>query len=421
MSDDVRRTFQNAVAARRDQDYARAVELCDSILSRTGDRPDVLNLKAVVLAESGQIVRARRSILTALESIDQNASAETRSTLCIHAARILAALDLYEEAYTLAGQAANLRPSDPACAYQHARLALLCGDLDKAGELVGTCLEKFSDFGEAHILEAQIAIEAGDRKSAEGSYKAVIAGEPLHARAWAGLAEISRARPGDEWVLNGLRTIHDAGIDSERSPGDWATATFAIADAHARAGAHDRAFEYYRSANRQLAERNSWDIGIWQTRTEHTIHRATRHKQESVPSAESLPLFVVGMPRSGSSLLERMIGAHPGISTSGERESMLHIERYAESSGIESAATGVGLPDDLVLEMRALYRKGMNPREQSLWVCDKANRNFERIGLARRLFPESRIVWILSRIFSRVSLSPIHWITWRVCTRGTGS
>lgn len=385
--------FQRAVAAHREGDFTAAVEICDELLARAGDQPEALNLKAVACAEGGRLVRARESILAALRSTDTETSGETRALLHVHAARILAALDLYRDARDHARRAAGLRPADPGCAYQYARLALLAGDAGQARELVRDCLQRFPGFIEARMLACQMAMEAGDLEAAEAELEAVIDQDPRHARALSGLAAIRKSLPGD--VGTDLWAIYDGGPESEKETGDWASAAFALADSHARAGAYREAFEFYRDANRHLAARSAWDMPSWLSRVDETLYAAAPIEPAAGRADGPQPVFIVGMPRSGSSLLERILGAHSQVAMGGERASLSHIERHLDSGAPGLAAAGTKIPDQDAGELAELYRAGMYPTPEASWVTDKANRNFERLGLAMRLFPASRVIWIL--------------------------
>ncbi|HKJ18917.1 MAG TPA: sulfotransferase [Xanthomonadales bacterium] len=395
MSIDVQQLFRDAVAAHRSGDHKTAVSVCESILFEAGASAEVLNLKAVALAESGQMVLARQSIMAALEISEGKTSDEMRSILFVHAARIFSALDLYQDAVYSARKAVKLRPSDPSCAYQNSRMELLSGNLGRARAIINQCVADFPDFTEARMLMAQIAMEQGNLEEATDCYQEIIEKQPKHARGWAGLAEIGNVGTNDNDVFAGLTKIHEASVDAENAPGDWATATFALADACARDQQYEKALGLYHAANERLAKVNNWDLPGWQTRVENIVANAELRVASGTSSSMPRPVFIVGMPRSGSSLLERMVSAHSTVSASGERESMWHIERYLEYSGTGTAASGAGLVDQQVEEMRELYRSGFSETSDVDWYCDKANQNFERIGLIRRLFPESQIIWIV--------------------------
>ena len=392
MSNEIQQKFSEAANAHREGDHSRAIEICDQIIAVIGDRPEILNLKAVALAEAGQMIHAHQAILTALKNSESGFRPEVRATLLLHAARIASSLDLLDEAIACIDEAVSLGSVDSGVLYQRARLALLKGDFDLASKRVSECLERFPEFQEAKMLQAQIAMETRDLEGAEACFRDIVQEVPGHARAWAGLAEVKRPRAGQYFVdetandpvIAGLREIHLAQADEA----DWATATFALADAHVRGGDHSTAFILYQQANERLAKDAPWDIDAWTADVSRKIDPVIWNVQSLEDSEQPRPLFIVGMPRSGSSLLERMLAAHPGVGTSGERQALPFIERHL-------GFTTEPIEPGLAAELNSLYRKGMSGSSDLQWVCDKANRNFERINLIQALFPNSKTIWII--------------------------
>ena len=392
-----RERLAQAVAAHRDGDYSRALQLCDSLLRQFGESAELLNFKAVVQAESGQMIAARDSIQAALEAADSSLRAEPLATLHLHAARILAELDLFSEALQHARRADELVPGQSGHAYQHARLALLSGETNESSRVLAGCLEQFPDFEEGRMLQCQMAMEQGDLDSAAAVLRNIVERNPLHARAWSGLADIARAEPGDEPLASALMAIHAAGPDSEASDGDWASATFALATMHRRHGNKARAFELARMANGNLREDSAWDMESWEARVEATLNAARQFQLKPVPGEWPQPLLIVGMPRSGSTLLEHVLAAHPEVAAGGERSAMAHIERFLQDQGHHAAAAGLGIEEQTLASMRSFYCAGMPARGGARWVSDKALRNFERLGLAMALFPGCKVLWIVRR------------------------
>jgi len=390
-----RERFSEAAAAHRDGDFSRALQICDSILEESGVGPEVLNLKAVVQAEAGELVMARESILSAIQAADSIDEPKTRAALHLHAARILGELDLFTEALQHARRAFELAPDNPGHAYQRARLALLSGDSDETSWVLARCVQQYPDFEEAHILQCQSAMEQGDLDSAVAILEGIVKQNPGHARAWSGLADMVCAAPDDEPVGPALNAIYAAGPGAQATPGDWATAVLALAAMHRRNGDHDLAFELCQEANRHLQGRANWDMDSWESGVEATLIAAGPFQQTVARDETPQPLLIVGMPRSGSTLLERVLAAHPEVSAGGERSALAHIERYLATQGHQHAAAGLGMAEEVLAPVRSLYRAGMERKPETRWVCDKALRNFERLGLAKVLFPGCKAIWIV--------------------------
>jgi hypothetical protein len=102
------------------------------------------------------------------------------------------------------------------------------------------------------------------------------------------------------------------------------------------------------------------------------------------PSAA--PVFIVGMPRSGSTLAEQILASHPLIHGAGEREDLIQVAGAAFPEAVAA------LDRDGLLRMAQDYLTRMPLPEGKVRTIDKLPGNFLRIGLIRLLFPNARII-----------------------------
>jgi tetratricopeptide (TPR) repeat protein len=115
-------------------------------------------------------------------------------------------------------------------------------------------------------------------------------------------------------------------------------------------------------------------------------HAFASRKHGSAPGDE-LPVFVVGMPRSGSTLVEQILSSHPAVGVAGELDFWLNRQRgfYAfELEGLEWGTLSRAA-EDYLAELRAVA-------PGALRVVDKGLTNFELLWLLRLTFPYARIV-----------------------------
>ncbi len=91
------------------------------------------------------------------------------------------------------------------------------------------------------------------------------------------------------------------------------------------------------------------------------------------------PIFIIGMPRTGSSLVEQILAAHPQVTALGEYDGMARVA--------DAARAGVA-----GRELVRLYRQGAGIASAARVVTDKNLANLGRLGLIERLFPLARIV-----------------------------
>jgi len=169
---------------------------------------------------------------------------------------------------------------------------------------------------------------------------------------------------------------------------------FALGKTFDDCGEHDRAFEHISAANRLKRDRKGgFDIESHRDLVGRII---TTFDQEFFAgfgprgSQSKQPVFIVGMPRSGTSLIEQILASHPRVNGAGEL-------RFIE----QASRTRVALYPDLVstLDAPALeaiaesYLKNLRGRGGNIrHITDKYPANFLHIGFIRLLFPKAKII-----------------------------
>ena len=101
-----------------------------------------------------------------------------------------------------------------------------------------------------------------------------------------------------------------------------------------------------------------------------------------------MPIFIVGMPRSGTTLVEQIISSHSQVTGAGELD-------FATQFGA-AIATGVTEANyESLLDFRHKYlNKLQNVSDRNLIVTDKMPQNFRYIGLLAAAFPETKIIHV---------------------------
>lgn len=114
----------------------------------------------------------------------------------------------------------------------------------------------------------------------------------------------------------------------------------------------------------------------------------------------SAPVFLVGFPRSGTTLLDTILRSHPQVAVVEERPALNAVVR-ALNARHGGYPQGLGaLDQDQLLELRGLYRETLasfldeQERQRPVWI-DKLPLNIVHVGLIQRLFPEARIILAL--------------------------
>jgi len=105
-------------------------------------------------------------------------------------------------------------------------------------------------------------------------------------------------------------------------------------------------------------------------------------------SKDLMPIFIVGMPRSGTTLVEQIISSHSQVTGAGELI-------YAAQFGSDIATIFTEVNNDTLLDFRQNYlNKLQNVSNGNLIVTDKMPQNFRYIGLLAAAFPEAKIIHV---------------------------
>ncbi|MEO8458946.1 MAG: sulfotransferase [Dokdonella sp.] len=118
----------------------------------------------------------------------------------------------------------------------------------------------------------------------------------------------------------------------------------------------------------------------------------------SPPSKEESPIFVVGFPRSGTTMLETMLDAHPQLAGMDERSFLQDVVKSMRGLGMKYPDDIDQLDDETCQQLRATYwhlvrtRARIDPGKR---LVDKNPLNMFRLALIKRLFPESPIILAL--------------------------
>ena len=161
-------------------------------------------------------------------------------------------------------------------------------------------------------------------------------------------------------------------------------------------GEHERAFAHHRRANRMRGSR--YDPARHEDLVTRLISVYTREMMDGVPrgSSSDTPVFIVGMPRAGASLVEQIIAAHPRAAGAG---ALPHIDLGAGRIG---RYNNVNLPyPECVPSLRERYLREMSAAylsrlfveaEHARKIVDSMWLNYLHIGLIELMFPQARII-----------------------------
>jgi Flp pilus assembly protein TadD len=179
---------------------------------------------------------------------------------------------------------------------------------------------------------------------------------------------------------------------------------FALGDLLDHRGEYDQAFSYYRRGNhlrRQALQHESWafDAGRHRANVDHiitTFDGALFERVKDWGVHTDLPVFIVGMPRSGTSLVEQVLASHPAVYGAGELPYVPQLTRdlaraHGGADAYPACASRLGREAVTALAEQYLARLSRLGK-QALRVTDKLPDNHLHLGLIAALFPRARII-----------------------------
>lgn len=228
---------------------------------------------------------------------------------------------------------------------------------------------------------------------AEQYCRRALARDPELVHVFTNLSRLTRGKFNDDELK---LLAHIAGRADKRYE-QRIPAAFAYAHALDARGDAAAAFAAYQQANAIALERGAreglrYDPGEAARRVDAIQALVPAAPQQFVESQGPRPIFIVGMPRSGTTLIESVLSAHSRVNACGERPMMQQILRAAltRADGGELGQP----PAELLEQWVAAYRFEVPEHPGIDHVTDKNPLNFEAIGLIVQLFPQARIVHV---------------------------
>ncbi len=382
-------------------DYAEGLSNLAILLSDCGDQDEAERMARLAIEKNSRLVDAYLNLaaieiercrpLDALRWLDAlQEFAPLHPQALSTRARTLRELDRLDEALPLAREAVLL---DPSSADAHYSLGLILQSLgqheaglesfSRATSLPGVVRE------DAMLARAAALMEAGDRQAAEGEYAMAATAFPRSTKAIFARIETRCYAAGDadfDRIESYLRSERAVPLN------DRIGARFAAGKMYLDIGDATRAFEHFRVGNamkRATFEYDSQAAREWLERIAHSFPAALFERLAGSGHASQIPIFVLGMPRSGTTLIEQILASHPQISGAGELPAVrqtLHELGPADPAGVSS------LTPARCHALGVRYLQRVAPLVKRDHLVDKMPANFLYAGMIHLMLPNARIV-----------------------------
>ena len=268
--------------------------------------------------------------------------------------------------------------------------------LDEAEEKLRQAIAVNSGFAGAHNNLALILKERGRVDEASRAAKRAIRLAPRNTSFYETLAAMRPFKAGDRYLRALEALLRDGG---SLSAADRTHLHFALAKAYEDTGRLDAAFAQLQAGNRLKRRATDYDEAATLTRMDRTRTVFTAdfmRRCESSGDQSPLPVFVVGMPRSGTTLIEQILASHPNVFGAGE----LNLFDLAAGRVANSLPKSARFPDmalamsgDDFRKLGTSYLDGLRQRAPTASrIVDKMPGNFLFAGLIHLALPNATII-----------------------------
>jgi len=304
----------------------------------------------------------------------------------------------FSEAITAYARVLELAPGDPATLIGAARLAIAAQHYEQARHYLDAAREIAPDSADLLYTLGRLHHLTGELDVAEQYCRRAIAARPGFATAYVELGTLCEGRLDDAEIQAVRQLFEDPAVHPEYR----VMLGFALGDALDRRHEYAQAFAAWEKGN-EINQGISGQEGIvYQPElieSEEALLPALFGDIDCEPSyrvtGRPRTIFVVGMPRSGTTLIESILASHSDVHGAGELPTLYDIHEelmdVARRQGIEAAREMLCREAD---GWRERYLAALPPAAGKTSVVDKQPLNFRSIGLIRRLFPESPIIYM---------------------------
>jgi tetratricopeptide (TPR) repeat protein len=308
----------------------------------------------------------------------------------------LCRLDRIDEAITASRRAVQLTPGDPQCRVNLGNALQRQGLFTEAIDAYRDAIRLDPSHADAHYNVGTALTELGRLKEAKPCFDLAIELAPRNARYYRTMANTRRFAVDDRHVaaMEALsRDIGSFAVDEQIE------LHFALGKLYEDLKEPERSFRHLLAGNglrrKQLAYDECATLGAF-ARTATVFTPALIKAKRGLGAPSSVPVFILGMPRSGTSLVEQILASHPQVFGAGERVEFSRLANALPPIGDPPVAFPDGVTRLSADELRALGADYVSSlcrlAPQAARITDKMPENFRFAGLIHLALPNARII-----------------------------
>jgi tetratricopeptide (TPR) repeat protein len=311
-------------------------------------------------------------------------------------ARLFKDQNRFDEAIECCEKVIELEPENPQAHFQLAGTLAPAALTYRAIDAYRKALELNPKFPGARLGLGHVLKTVGRQDEAIEAYRECIRLRPDNGESYWSLANLKTYRLSDDDVAEMEKRLAQDGLTHQSR----VNFLFAMAKALEDRGEFDRAWEYYVEGNGAQRMEEKYDpVGteVVNDAIIEVFDREFLEKNEGLGNPDPAPIFVIGLPRSGSTLIEQILASHSQVEGTSE---LPYVGRVATSLN-RNRADGVNYPHAMrelsaehfqalgqdYLDLAAMHRTEGTPR-----FIDKMPNNFPAVGFLHLILPNAKII-----------------------------
>jgi|GEM_PF-1357309 len=299
----------------------------------------------------------------------------------------------HEEALEVYGRVLKIDPNHYRAMCNMGAIKTTLKRLDEAREILEASLKIAPDYSKSLNNLGLVFVYQGHLDLAQEMYLKAIEAHPDEGKAYNSLISLAVNSKEHDEVLKGIFTSLEKRISQKEPINDLGSAMFSLGNFHEKHKNSTKAEKFFKQANEIVSRQRPYD--------NHRVQREFRRLQDI---SASLPdyspktnsgqgyIFIVGMPRSGTTLLESILASHPDIIAGDE---LPFLDMICSKSLLTPSQETSSIDAKTLQDISEFYDRKTQPFfENGNWLIDKLPNNYFWIAVIRKIYPEAKILHI---------------------------
>ena len=288
-------------------------------------------------------------------------------------------------------------PDNPQFQSLYAIESMQTGDFEGAIDAFDSVLSKIPGDPITLTSKGHALKTSGNFDDAVESYRAAIRSHPGYGEAWYSLANLKVYEFSDEEIA----AMTQRESDSNLAHLDRVNLFFALGKALEDRESYEKAFAYYEKGNRLKKAQSRYDADMMtdDLRAQASVCTSAFFEERTGWGHEAPdPIFIIGLPRAGSTLLEQILSSHSMVDGTLELPNILSLSQRLRRRGREGESGGYPqilkdiAEDEFVQFGEEFIRDTEIHRAGAPYFIDKMPNNFRHVGLIRLILPNAKII-----------------------------